>query len=73
MIHLALHGYVDPEIPDRSALVFAPQQQAGDDGLLQIRDIRNLHLKQLGTEINKSAALELAPYQSASRGLGLGQ
>jgi CHAT domain-containing protein len=28
VIHLALHGYVDPEIPDRSALVFAPQQQA---------------------------------------------
>lgn len=44
VIHLALHGYVDPEIPDRSALVFAPQQQATDDGLLQIRDIRNLHL-----------------------------
>jgi len=31
VIHLALHGYVDPEIPDRSALVFAPQQQAMDD------------------------------------------
>ncbi|WP_263349704.1 CHAT domain-containing protein [Acidicapsa acidisoli] len=44
VIHLALHGYVDPEIPDRSALVFAPQQQVTDDGLLQIRDIRNLHL-----------------------------
>jgi CHAT domain-containing protein len=44
VIHLALHGYVDPEIPDRSALVFAPQQQAMDDGLLQIREIRNLHL-----------------------------
>jgi CHAT domain-containing protein len=44
VIHLALHGYVDPEIPDRSALVFAPQQQATDDSLLQIRDIRNLHL-----------------------------
>jgi CHAT domain-containing protein len=44
VIHLALHGYVDPEIPDRSALVFAPQQQPTDDGLLQIREIRNLHL-----------------------------
>jgi len=44
VIHLALHGYVDPEIPDRSALVFAPQQPARDDGLLQIREIRNLHL-----------------------------
>jgi CHAT domain-containing protein len=45
VIHLALHGYVDPEIPDRSALVFAPQPQPTDDGLLQIREIRNLHLK----------------------------
>jgi hypothetical protein len=44
VIHLALHGYVDPEIPDRSALVFAPQAQPTDDGLLQIREIRNLHL-----------------------------
>jgi CHAT domain-containing protein len=44
VIHLALHGYVDPEIPDRSALVFAPQPQSTDDGLLQIREIRNLHL-----------------------------
>jgi CHAT domain-containing protein len=44
VIHLALHGYVDPEIPDRSALVFAPQQQPTDDSLLQIREIRNLHL-----------------------------
>jgi CHAT domain-containing protein len=44
VIHLALHGYVDPEIPDRSALVFAPQQQSTDDGLLKIREIRNLHL-----------------------------
>ena len=44
VIHLALHGYVDLEIPDRSALVFAPQKQATDDGLLQIRHIRNLHL-----------------------------
>ena len=44
VIHLALHGYVDPEIPDRSALVFAPQPQPTDDSLLQIREIRNLHL-----------------------------
>jgi CHAT domain-containing protein len=44
VIHLALHGYVDPEFPDRSALVFAPEQPAIDDGLLQVREIRNLHL-----------------------------
>ena len=44
VIHLALHGYVDPEIPDRSALVFAPENPAKNDGLLQVREIRNLRL-----------------------------
>jgi CHAT domain-containing protein len=44
VIHLALHGYVDPEISDRSALVFAPEDPAKNDGLLQVREIRNLRL-----------------------------
>jgi len=44
VVHLALFGYVDPEFPDRSALVFAPQQQPTDDSLLQVREIRNLRL-----------------------------
>ena len=44
VIHLALHGYTDPEYPDRSALVFAPEQHGTDDGLLQVREIRKLHL-----------------------------
>jgi CHAT domain-containing protein len=44
VIHLALHGYVDPEIPDRSALVFAPENSGQNDGLLQVREIRNLPL-----------------------------
>lgn len=44
VLHLALHGYADVEFPDRSALVFAPSDKAADDGLLQIREIRNLHL-----------------------------
>jgi CHAT domain-containing protein len=44
VIHLALHGYVDPEISDRSALVFAPESPATDDGLLQVREIRDLRL-----------------------------
>jgi CHAT domain-containing protein len=44
VIHLALHGYADPEFPDRSALVFAPEEPAIDDGLLQVREIRSLHL-----------------------------
>jgi CHAT domain-containing protein len=44
VLHLALHGYADNEFPDRSALVFAPQPQGVDDGLLQVREIRRLHL-----------------------------
>ena len=39
-----MHGYADLDYPDRSALVFAPQQQASDDGLLQVREIRQLRL-----------------------------
>lgn len=44
VIHLALHGYADPEFPDRSALIFAPETPPVDDGLLQVREIRQLHL-----------------------------
>jgi len=44
VLHLALHGYADTDYPDRSALVFAPEPQGPDDGLLQVREIRNLHL-----------------------------
>jgi CHAT domain-containing protein len=44
VIHLALHGYADSEFPDRSALVFAPQSSPADDGLLQVREIRDLPL-----------------------------
>jgi CHAT domain-containing protein len=44
VLHLALHGYVDKEYPDRSALVFAPDQSAASDGMLKVRDIRTLHL-----------------------------
>ena len=44
VIHLALHGYADPEFPDRSALIFAPEAAGTDDGLLQVREIRKLRL-----------------------------
>ena len=45
-IHLALHGYADLEYPDRSALAFAPEPSgSGEDGLLQVREVRALHLK----------------------------
>jgi CHAT domain-containing protein len=43
VLHLALHGLVDPVFPDRSALVFAPTNS--DDGRLEAHDIRNLHLR----------------------------
>ena len=45
VFHLALHGYANIEHPDRSALVFAPDpHDSREDGLLQIREIRQLHL-----------------------------
>ena len=45
VIHLALHGYADVEYPDRSALIFAPEANGPDDGLLQAREIRELHVR----------------------------
>jgi CHAT domain-containing protein len=45
VLHLALHGYADVEYPDRSALVFAPQSQGPDDGLLEVREVRALRLR----------------------------
>lgn len=44
VLHLALHGYVDPIYPDRSALVFAPEKNGPNDGLLQVREIRRMRL-----------------------------
>lgn len=45
VIHLALHGYADLDYPDRSALIFAPEVNGPDDGLLQAREIRDLHIR----------------------------
>jgi CHAT domain-containing protein/tetratricopeptide (TPR) repeat protein len=44
VIHLALHGYADLDYPERSALIFAPEASGTDDGLLQVREIRQMHL-----------------------------
>ena len=44
VIHLALHGYADLDYPDHSALVFAPESGGLNDGLLQVREIRAMHL-----------------------------
>lgn len=45
VIHLALHGYADLDYPDRSALIFAPEENGPDDGMLQAREIRELHIR----------------------------
>ena len=45
VIHLALHGYADLDYPERSALIFAPDANGSEDGLLQLREIRDLHLR----------------------------
>lgn len=45
LIHLALHGHADIEYSDRSALLFAPDPGGKDDGVLDVREIRQLRLK----------------------------
>jgi len=44
VLHLALHGYVNTDYPDQSALVFAPEHKNMYESMLQVRQIRNLHL-----------------------------
>jgi len=43
ILHFATHGLVSPEQPERSALWLAPGS-AGEDGFLQVREIRDLRL-----------------------------
>ncbi|MDQ2948672.1 MAG: CHAT domain-containing protein, partial [Acidobacteriota bacterium] len=43
VLHFAAHAVSDQRFPDRSAVVLAADK-AGDDGLLQVREIRDLHL-----------------------------
>ena len=45
VIHFAAHAFADLHYPERSAIVLAPDKKTGDDGLLQIREIRNLYLR----------------------------
>ncbi|TAM79771.1 MAG: CHAT domain-containing protein [Acidobacteria bacterium] len=44
IIHIAAHGIANPRYPDRAALVLGPDPAHRDDGLLQAREIRELHL-----------------------------
>ena len=45
MVHLAVHAFADKEFPDRAALVFASDPKSGADGLLQVREIRELPMR----------------------------
>ena len=44
VLHLAVHGVTDSDFPDRAALVLGQDSQSKDDGLLQAREIAELHL-----------------------------
>jgi CHAT domain-containing protein len=45
VIHLAVHGIANAQFPDRAALVLGRSPVSGDDGLLQVREIRDLSLR----------------------------
>lgn len=45
VIHLALHGLVSTNMPDRSALLFRPDPSSNEDGFLQAREIARLRLR----------------------------
>ena len=45
MIHLAVHGIADKQFPDRAALVLGTSPTSQEDGLLQVREIRDLSLR----------------------------
>jgi len=42
VIHLAVHGVASAQYPDRAALVLGNSPESSEDGLLQVREIRDL-------------------------------
>jgi CHAT domain-containing protein len=42
IMHFAVHGVSSSRFPDRAALVLGTSQESKDDGLLQVREIRDL-------------------------------
>jgi CHAT domain-containing protein len=44
IIHLAVHGIANASFPDRAALVLGTSPNSGEDGLVQVREIRGLSL-----------------------------
>jgi len=45
VLHLAAHGFADTKFPERAALVLLGDSQAGEDGLLQPREIARYNLR----------------------------
>jgi CHAT domain-containing protein len=44
IIHIAAHGIASAKFPDRAALVLGRDPKSDEDGLLQVREIRDLSL-----------------------------
>jgi len=44
IIHIAAHGIASAQFPDRAALLLGSDPKSGEDGLLQVREIRDLSL-----------------------------
>jgi CHAT domain-containing protein len=44
IIHIAAHGIASARFPDRAALILGNDPQSGEDGLLQVREIRDFRL-----------------------------
>jgi CHAT domain-containing protein len=44
VLHFATHAFADTNFPDRSAIILSSEGSGANDGLLQIREIRNLVL-----------------------------
>jgi CHAT domain-containing protein len=45
IVHLAVHGIANAQFPDRAALILGTSSASRDDGLLQVREIRDLPLR----------------------------
>jgi CHAT domain-containing protein len=45
IVHLAVHGIANAQFPDRAALILGTSPTSSDDGLLQVREIRDLPLR----------------------------
>lgn len=45
IVHLAVHGIANAQFPDRAALILGTSPTSTDDGLLQVREIRDLPLR----------------------------